>query len=201
MSLFLYTVPMRIYTPSDIRKVPEHATCVFKGAIYDTYQWEQELYDGTTTTFERLKRPDTVEVICVDGDQILVSKEEQPDTDEFYTVPGGRHDVDAESELDAAKREIREELGYTFKHWKLLHVKQPDMKIERLTYLFLATEVEHIDEQQLDPGEKIEVMKMSFQEFKALETHPKMCHFPSIVFDDLNSMADLLALPSLHSYQ
>ena len=59
--------------------MPENAKCVFKGEIFDVYQWEQEMYDGTKATFEKLKRPDTVVVFPVlpDG-QIILTEQEQP---------------------------------------------------------------------------------------------------------------------------
>lgn len=46
---------MRIERPVSRQPIPDHAKCVFKGVIFDVYQWEQKLYNGTTTTFEKLK--------------------------------------------------------------------------------------------------------------------------------------------------
>ena len=45
--------------------MPEHAKKVFSGVMFDVYQWEQEMYDGSTATFEKLTRPDTAQVIPV----------------------------------------------------------------------------------------------------------------------------------------
>ena len=36
-------------------KVPKQAKRVFKGVIFDVYQWEQEMFDGTKEIFEKLK--------------------------------------------------------------------------------------------------------------------------------------------------
>lgn len=191
---------MRSYLPPKLKPVPEQAERVFKGIIFDVYHWQQEMFDGSFETFERLKRPDTVEVMCVDGDQILVSKEQQPDCEEFLTVPGGRHDNETENELLAAKREIREELGYTFKNWKLIHAKQPISKIDHIVYTFLATDVEEVLEQQLDAGEKIEVVCYSFDEFKALKHDPMMSYYNRELMNPVNSLEELLDLPALHNY-
>lgn len=191
---------MRSYIPSGHKAVPENSELVFKGVIFDVYQWQQEMFDGSFATFERLKRPDTVEVICVVEDKILISQERQPDTEEFLTIPGGRHDYEKENELDAAKREVREELGHAFKNWKLIHAKQYTGKIDHILYTFLATEVEEVGEQQLDAGEEITVLEYSWEEFKALKHNPKMMQFNADLLDSLESMNDLENLPPLHQY-
>ena len=64
-------------------KVPSQAKRVFKGIIFDVYQWEQELFDGSKQTFEMLKRPDTVEVIAVKDGSILMSRQSQPNKHDF----------------------------------------------------------------------------------------------------------------------
>lgn len=46
-------------------KIPSHAVKVFSGVIFDVYQWQQELFNGETATFEALRRPSTVVIIPV----------------------------------------------------------------------------------------------------------------------------------------
>ena len=36
--------------------LPENAKLVFKGVLFDTWQWEQELFDGSYSTFEVVVR-------------------------------------------------------------------------------------------------------------------------------------------------
>ncbi|PJC53414.1 MAG: hypothetical protein CO029_02850, partial [Candidatus Magasanikbacteria bacterium CG_4_9_14_0_2_um_filter_41_10] len=72
--------------------IPEQAKKVFSGVIFDVYQWEQELYDGSKATFERLTRPATLQVIAeVDG-RIAMSDEEQPAKGRFLSLLGGRQE-------------------------------------------------------------------------------------------------------------
>ena len=54
------------------QKFPPQAKRVFKGMIFDVYQWEQEMYDGSTHTFEKIIRPDTVLVIPVTEDGKII---------------------------------------------------------------------------------------------------------------------------------
>lgn len=72
------------------KSVPEDASLVYQGEIFKIYQWKQRLYDGSTATFEKVIRPNTVEVIAVDGDKIIFTEQEQPHRDPFLALPGGR---------------------------------------------------------------------------------------------------------------
>jgi ADP-ribose pyrophosphatase len=59
--------------------IPKHAKKVFSGIIFDVYHWEQELYDGTSTTFEALKRRGTAIVLPIlYNGNILLCIQEQP---------------------------------------------------------------------------------------------------------------------------
>lgn len=192
---------MRTYTPPNAPTVPREAEKVFTGQIFDVYQWEQPMFDGSTKTFEMLKRPDTVEIIGVHQDKLILSKEQQPHTDTFIAFPSGKHDVETEDELAAAKRELKEETGYTFKNWKLINTRTGSNKIEQIVYYFLATELEEIGEQDLEQdGERIEVVEMTFDEYKSRHDDPMMKFYPAHIFDKLHSLDELLELPSLYDY-
>ena len=103
---------MEIQRPKSKQPIPENAKRVFKGIIFDVYQWEQELYNGSKAVFEKLKRPDTVIILPVlpDG-RIILIEEEQPGSDLVIGIPGGRID-EGEEVLEAVKRELLEETGY-----------------------------------------------------------------------------------------
>lgn len=152
--------------------IPPHAQKVFSGKIFDVWQWEQPMFDGTTQIFERLKRPNTVQVIAVVGEKILVQTEEQPDsTQPFPGLPGGRCDGDEEP-LTAAKRELLEETGYVSDNWTLWHEVNPVGKIEWTVYTFIARDCRKVQEPQLDGGEKISSRLVSLDEFLAFTDDP-----------------------------
>lgn len=186
---------MRDVLPINAKLVPQEAKLVFKGIIYDTYQWEQEMFDGSHQTFEMLKRPDTVKILAVKDGKVVVLEQEQPGHEAFFDLPGGRHDIESESELDAAKREMAEETGLTFKAWKLLDVTQPHTKIEQFVYIFLATDFEKQVETHLDVGEKITVQYLDFDTFKQLVSNPKARYLPKELLEKVNSIDELFALP------
>jgi len=50
---------------------------VFKGVVFDVYQWEQKMFDGSYEIFEKLKRKDTAMVIPIKKDgKIIITKQE-----------------------------------------------------------------------------------------------------------------------------
>lgn len=163
---------MNIKRPPSTQPLPDHATCVFKGAIFDVYQWEQELYDGTTATFEKVKRPDTVIVFPVlDNGNILLTKQEQPGKQPFVGAPGGRVDP-GEDVLAAAKRELLEETGCTAENFELFKAVQPASKIEWAVYIFIAKGIQKVSELNLDGGEKIELVEYDFEDFLEVASGP-----------------------------
>jgi ADP-ribose pyrophosphatase len=144
---------------------------VFKGKIFEVWQWEQELFDGTTMTFERLKRPDTVEILATVGDKILVQKEMQPDTGEFVTNPAGRVD-EGESPEFAAKRELLEETGYASDAWELIAQEMPLGKMEWIIHLFVARNCKQKQEANPGAGEKVSPFLVTFEELLELSDDP-----------------------------
>ncbi|MDB5181932.1 MAG: hydrolase [Candidatus Saccharibacteria bacterium] len=159
---------MQKIIPQEATLIPEGAKLVFEGVMYDVYQWEQELFDGTTDTFEMLRRADTVMALCIVDDKILVLKDIQPHRGERISFPGGRIDDEDDDVLGAAKREVREETGYSFRNWKLIRVAQPSTKIEWFVYEFIAWDVIDTSEPHLDAGEMITVEEKDFDTVKQL---------------------------------
>ncbi len=194
---------MKKLIPNDAVLVPDQAERAFKGMIFDVYQWPQKLFDGSEHRFEMLKRPDTVNVICVVDGKILVIDDEQPHLGKRRSFPGGRVDDPADTSVEvAARREILEETGYSFKNWRLIKVTQPYRKIEWFIYLFLAWDVDGKHEPALDPGEKITVSHLGFEEVKALAEQDRNPSSQSYlgesgdVFEATGDLDGLLALPA-----
>ena len=156
---------MTMTRPDSRQKMPDDATLVFKGKLFDVYQWQQQMYDGTSQTFEKLKRPDTVVVFAVlDDGSILLTKQEQPGKSLFIGAAGGRVDT-GEGVEEAAARELLEETGYRAKEMKLWHSEQPVSKIDWAVYTFIAKGLEKVGDQRLDAGEKITIYPVTFDEF------------------------------------
>ncbi|HCC21861.1 hypothetical protein A2480_02160 [Candidatus Uhrbacteria bacterium RIFOXYC2_FULL_47_19] len=156
---------MQIERPKSKQPIPDNARRVFDGVIFDVNQWEQELFDGTKTTFEKLRRPDTVVVFPVlDDGRIVLTEQEQPGKEPFIGATGGRVDK-GEGVLEAAKRELLEESGYEASRFYLWDTQQPISKIDWTVFIFIAKGLRRVAELSLDAGERIEMKPVSFDEF------------------------------------
>jgi len=146
--------------------IPEDAKKVFSGVIFDVYQWEQELYDGTVETFEKLDRPDTVEMVAgtKDGKVLLLEQEQSHVEKMFLSLPGGRVDP-GEGPKEAVKRELMEETGFECGDVELYKTWDPSDKINQTVHVFVGRGCEKVAEQNLGHGEDIEVNLVSLREF------------------------------------
>jgi 8-oxo-dGTP pyrophosphatase MutT (NUDIX family) len=188
---------MRTVVPSGARLVPSNAKRVFEGVIYDVYHWPQELFDGSVATFEILKRQDSVKVIAVKDGAIIILDDEQPTHERSIALPGGRHDIDSETELQCAKRELLEETGLSFKNWKLIGVKQLNIEIDWLTYVFLADGFEGQKPAHADGGERIAVRELSYAEVTALPADYPTLQYAQGIIRQAGSLEGLLTLPAV----
>lgn len=150
--------------PHALQEIPETARLVFQGRLFGVYQWEQRLYDGTTTTFEALRRPDTAYVIPVLANgMLLITWQRQPPSEKrIYGLIGGRVER-SEAPMAAAIRELREEAGLVAREMTPWEAFQFLPKLDWAIYTFIArgcTEVAR----SLEAGEDIELVKVTFED-------------------------------------
>lgn len=143
---------------------PPNARKVFSGKIFDVYHWEQELFDGSHETFERLKRPDSAHVIACSEGKVWICEQEQPGRGAFISTFGGRVDP-GETPEEAAKRELLEEGGLRAVGMQPLFSVRPVSKIDWTVHCYLATGCKKVSEPTLEPGERIVPKKVTPDEF------------------------------------
>ncbi len=164
---------MHINTPPSKQPIPVTAKKVFSGKLFEVWQWEQKLYDGTTRTFEKIKRPPTVMILPItDQGKIVITQQEQPGEGPFIGLIGGIVD-EKEDVLVAAKRELLEESGYTAQEFIMWDAIQLINKIDWPSYTFIAQGLKKVQEIHLDGGEKIALKEVTFDEFLALSHEEK----------------------------
>jgi ADP-ribose pyrophosphatase len=145
-------------------RIPPDAKCVFKGIIFDVWQWPQTMFDGSVEIFEGIRRSSTVSVFALDGNDILYCRQQQPDSKPFLSLFGGRIDA-GEAPLEAAKRELLEESGLASDDWILIHTYTSPGKIEWQNNYFVARDCRKVTEPRPDAGEKIECLRAPLAEF------------------------------------
>ncbi len=159
----------------DVRKaagLPEHAQQVFRGVIFEVWQWQQELFDGSFATFEKLRRNDSSVVIPVlENGNVLIAYDEQPGRGPVFTFPGGESET-GESPEEAAVRELLEETGYVPERLKLLRSSAPSSKIAWTIHTYVGQGCRKVQEPELDAGERITLKEIALDELIALADHP-----------------------------
>ncbi len=156
---------MKIKKPQSNQPMPKNAKCVFRGVLFEVWQWEQKMFNGSVKTFEKLKRPDSVFILPVTQDKkIIILDEKQPRKKPILTLPAGRIEEN-EPPLKAAQRELLEETGYKAKKWQLFEAFHPVSKIDWAIYVFVAKNCEQIQDPTPDEGEKISIKILNFDKF------------------------------------
>lgn len=146
--------------------IPEHAKVVFKGILFDVYHWEQKMFDGTTRTFEAVRRIPTTQILAITPEKnIIMLSEEQPHYGKYLSVPGGQVERD-ETPEEATKKELIEECGFTSDDLKLWKVTNSGGKVDWESYYYIAKNCKKTHNVKGDSaGEKIRMEELSFDDF------------------------------------
>lgn len=104
-------------------------------------------------------------------------------------IPGGVIDH-GEAPLDAARRELREECGYSAREWTYLGAVEPNPAFhDNLCHHFLARGAERTHEQELDEGEDIVVAELALEEVRERILQGEIRH--ALVLTALQRVLDL----------
>lgn len=156
-----------------MKHLPSHAKRVFTGVIFNVYQWQQIMYDGSEQVFEALSRPDTANIILVQDNKIAVLWEEQPFKPLFPSLPGGRLE-EGENPLEWAARELLEETGYAGDDWAEFRTYENFGKLACQEHIFITKNASKIADPKPDGGERFEKLEWrSFDDFLQLCRNPK----------------------------
>ena len=135
---------------------------VYEGRVIDVRVDEFRYDDGETAEREIAEHPGAVGIVAHDGERIYLVRQPREAVGEaaLLEVPAGKLDVEGESPLECAQRELGEEIGMRASQWteiKRLYTS-PGFAEEEVT-LFVATGLDEIADHQPDPHERIEVVR------------------------------------------
>ena len=123
----------------------------------DAFRYE----DDSTSEREVVDHPGAVGILATDDESIYLVRQPREAVREraLLEIPAGKLDVEGESRLECAQRELGEEIGMTARNWtelKRFYIS-PGFTDEEVT-LFVATGLEPIPGHEPDPEERIEVI-------------------------------------------
>ena len=149
-----------------LREVQTDSKKIFDGVILHVRRDEVTLPNGNLTGRELIRHVGAVAVVpLLDDGRVIVERQFRYPIDQVITeIPAGKLDSSEEDRLEAAKRELREETGYTAENWQSLGDYHPAAAYsdEKLT-LYLATGLKK-GEQQLDDDEFLFVEAVPLKE-------------------------------------
>jgi 8-oxo-dGTP pyrophosphatase MutT (NUDIX family) len=117
--------------------------------------------DGEEVTREKVWHPGAVGILALDETHVWLTRQPREAIRDSASleVPAGKLDVPGEAPLEAAKRELAEEIGKRATGWEQLKVfyTSPGFSDERV-WLYLATGLEDEPGAEPDPGERIDIV-------------------------------------------
>lgn len=139
---------------------------VFEGKLLHVYRDTVMLPNGSPATREFIRHQGAVAVVPLTADgRVIIERQFRYPLNEVITeIPAGKLDSYSEDRLEAAKRELREETGYTAEEWISLGDYHPTVAYsdERIT-LFLAKRLKK-GARELDDDEFLNVDSAPLEE-------------------------------------
>jgi 8-oxo-dGTP pyrophosphatase MutT (NUDIX family) len=131
----------------------------YEGKIFSVLEETFRHEDGEEVTREIVRHQGAVGVVCHDGERIYLVRQprEAIGVPDLLEIPAGKLDVDGEEALEAAKRELAEEIGKAAEHWELLHTYYSSAGFtDEQVYVYLATGLSDA-EAEADEHERIDI--------------------------------------------
>jgi ADP-ribose pyrophosphatase len=174
---------------SDDRLTKEGSKLVYRGEIFSVRKETFQYADGSRSTREVVVHPGAVCVIPHDGNVIYMVEQPREAVEDpaLLELPAGKLDVEGETPLQCAQRELAEEIGKSAGDWRELKsfYTSPGFTNERV-WLFLATELYDTPERR-HTDERIEIVEFPLD---SLDEVIECC-------EDAESLIGLLTLKQL----
>jgi ADP-ribose pyrophosphatase len=146
---------------SDERLKKVGSKLVHRGPIASVRMETFQYADGSRATRQVVTHPGAVCVIPHDGGTLYMVEQPREAVGDpaLLELPAGKLDVEGETPLECAQRELIEEIGKSAGDWRELKsfYTSPGFTNERV-WLFLATELYDVPSQPT-PGERIEIVE------------------------------------------
>jgi 8-oxo-dGTP pyrophosphatase MutT (NUDIX family) len=126
--------------------------------------------DGTQATREKVWHPGAVAILPIDDEVVWLTRQprEVAGLTRSLEIPAGKLDVEGEGPLQAAQRELAEEIGMQAARWRELQAfyTSAGFSDERIT-CYLAQELKAAGDVRSDEDERIEIVPWPLTELDA----------------------------------
>ena len=126
--------------------------------------------DGEEVTREKVWHPGAVGIVAIDATQVWLTRQPREAIGDAASleVPAGKLDVEGESPLETAKRELAEEIGKAAETWEEIAAfyTSPGFSDERV-WLYEATELSAAADAHAEEDERIEIVPWPLDRLQA----------------------------------
>lgn len=148
---------------------------VWSGKIASVHVDRFRYDDGTEKDREIIRHPGAAVIVAHDGEYLFMVTQprEAVGQEALLELPAGKLDEEGESPLDAARRELAEEIGKGANQWRAITTfwTSPGVLDEEM-HLFLATDL-YDRQAEADEDERIELQRVPLAE---LDGAIERCH-------------------------
>jgi 8-oxo-dGTP pyrophosphatase MutT (NUDIX family) len=148
-------------TAADRRFEPLDARTVYDGRIVSLRIERYRYPDGEEVEREVVRHQGAVGVLAHDDTDVFLVRQprEVIGDPDFLEIPAGRLDVEGEAPLEAAKRELAEEIGKAAGSWEYLTDYVSSVGVmDEVVHLFLATGLSD-ERAEAEHNERIEIVR------------------------------------------
>jgi ADP-ribose pyrophosphatase len=142
----------------------------YEGKIFTVFEETFRHEDGEEVTREIVRHQGAVGIVAHDGERIYLVRQprEALGLPDLLELPAGKLDVEGEEPLEAAKRELAEEIGKAAEHWEQLHSYYSSAGFtDEECIVYLATGLSDADVEP-DEHERIDIETRPLSELDAL---------------------------------
>jgi ADP-ribose pyrophosphatase len=125
--------------------------------------------DGTEVQREYVHRVAAAAVVAYDDEHVwLVRQPREAILQHTLELPAGKLDVEGESALQTAQRELTEEIGQAAEHWRQIACFYSSSGYsDEFVHIFAATGLRPSEDAEPDPAERIEIVQWPRAELDA----------------------------------
>ena len=145
----------------DRRFQPLGGDTLYEGRIISLHQERFRYPDGEVVEREIIRHQGAVGIVAHDGTDLFLVRQprETVGDPDFLEIPAGRLDVEGESPLGAARRELAEEIGKAAETWEPIRDFVSSVGIsDETVHLFLATGLSDASA-KAEENERIEIVR------------------------------------------